>query len=458
MEKYNPIWYFDATGSILKKVPNQGDCKLYSIVCHDNTKRKIIPVAEFFTTDHHAYNISKYLITIRYNYEQELPLIVVTDNSKALINSVLNIFNKCDITEYLFWCSEIFLKQRTELSKKISVRIYLCCAHYLHNIVYRVKKFNCDNTVKKFFIFCFTILQNSITIDEIENYLINIYNIFNNEFLDGTVEKSKAIIDQTISQRNLDAELSFLIRDVEQANKQSDVEDFTDLTNNSSPFKSYFDKKILDYQNIIKDLKTQNKNCMAFDKNLFYNPELFKIIQEKLETIVLWSGLIINNARTISIQKTLNFKTRLHNGKVECRFKHVKSDLLQKRDDLLPSEYTSITYEDLKFIFKTYYYNGDKSINDIDIINYNPLSETEKWNKSRKKFKGTKGYWYNSDFYINEPTKEANRNDLYFLKLSNNLENSCYSNVIVQALLNLGEKLYFNVNSILLKLFFFNFL
>ena len=50
VKKKNAIFYFDATGGILKNIPGQKRPYLYSLVCHDKGKKLIIPVADFITT------------------------------------------------------------------------------------------------------------------------------------------------------------------------------------------------------------------------------------------------------------------------------------------------------------------------------------------------------------------------------------------------------------------------
>ncbi len=48
IQQENPIWYIDATGSILKGRPSKSQILLYSIVCYDRTRKNLIQVAEFF--------------------------------------------------------------------------------------------------------------------------------------------------------------------------------------------------------------------------------------------------------------------------------------------------------------------------------------------------------------------------------------------------------------------------
>ena len=48
IQQENPVWYIDATGSILKGRPSKSQILLYSIVCYDRTRENLIQVAEFF--------------------------------------------------------------------------------------------------------------------------------------------------------------------------------------------------------------------------------------------------------------------------------------------------------------------------------------------------------------------------------------------------------------------------
>jgi hypothetical protein len=79
----------------------------------------ILPVAEFFTTNHGSTNISSFLNDIRelvqlnvaYSPKKKirldehfLPRIVVTDFSWALIDSVMKSLNNSDMNRYLIYC------------------------------------------------------------------------------------------------------------------------------------------------------------------------------------------------------------------------------------------------------------------------------------------------------------------------------------------------------------------
>ena len=61
IQQENPVWFFDATGSILKDIKEQKSPLLYSLVMHDPTTSSIIPVYDFITTSNTITTISKYL-------------------------------------------------------------------------------------------------------------------------------------------------------------------------------------------------------------------------------------------------------------------------------------------------------------------------------------------------------------------------------------------------------------
>lgn len=44
IQQVNPVWNFDATGSVIKNVTGQKAPLLYSLVSHDNFRKKIIPI------------------------------------------------------------------------------------------------------------------------------------------------------------------------------------------------------------------------------------------------------------------------------------------------------------------------------------------------------------------------------------------------------------------------------
>ena len=160
LKKY-PIIFFDATGNVHQDIKNQSKPLLYSMVFRDLNKKLIVPLAEFLTTSHDQINISKFLLSIKSKLDNnEVPKIVVTDMSWALMNSIMFTFNQCTISNYLSWCFNYLYKQSqiNNLPNLIKTKMYLCSTHYLHNLIKKVKKIQTSEKSRKFFIFMFTLI------------------------------------------------------------------------------------------------------------------------------------------------------------------------------------------------------------------------------------------------------------------------------------------------------------
>ena len=127
----------------------------------------------------------------------------MTDNSAALIKSVCETFNHCSITIYINWTYDVLIKKSEKDSIKSCMKTYLilCQSHFFKNIV---KK--CDDIIsgaenleiKKLFLFCFTLLQNSSLIEEFNEIFRSYYLIFNQEFMDEELRNVLVIIKNLI--------------------------------------------------------------------------------------------------------------------------------------------------------------------------------------------------------------------------------------------------------------------
>ena len=251
---------------------NNKESLLYSIVSYDRINQQIISISDFVTNCNKSTSISKYLHSIKNLLEQ--PKIIVTDQSLALINSSLEIFNQVNINQYLNWCFEITIgfHELPEKCKDLLIQNrtahYICAAHFLKNLIKKVKLVNYKNVdnkylerAKKMTIFCFTLLQNSTNIKQFEDLLINIFNILNNKFYSSRVKYSLFMIRDQLKYRELNKLKNFdtyeeqkEINDEENGSQINDEEEKFKLNSKrenikeSSPFKHYFRKKIIQFQ------------------------------------------------------------------------------------------------------------------------------------------------------------------------------------------------------------------
>lgn len=223
--------YFDATRNVHREVRRQKKTFLYSIVMHDTRQKCIILFAEFISTAHDQDNISKYLQIIRLMCETNSinkTNTIITDQSWALINAVMISFNNFHLSNYLNWCFIILFKKTEdkELINLMSIRLYLCSTHFLKNFIKKTKIIACKSYVKKTFIFMVTLIQNAATVKQIENYMINIHNVFNNKYLDPTVIYSLNLLSTEIKNMKLghiDTEYDSFLTDQKERDRLFDI-------------------------------------------------------------------------------------------------------------------------------------------------------------------------------------------------------------------------------------------
>jgi hypothetical protein len=151
IQQTNPIWYFDGTSNINKKLPLQKDPHFFSMICHDKQNRQLIPLFEFVTTDHTQFSLNIYLQKAK-NLMKEtnsfpknsflIAPIIVVDFSWAMINSINNAFNNCSSLQYLQWTFEVLINKNTspEFLKIMKTRVYICSFSYSQNYYQKSEK------------------------------------------------------------------------------------------------------------------------------------------------------------------------------------------------------------------------------------------------------------------------------------------------------------------------------
>jgi hypothetical protein len=437
IQQQNPIWYFDATSNINKKLPLQKDPDFYAMVCHDKQNRQLIPLFEFVTTDQTEFSINIYLQKAKNLIKQTQTLpknmfiiapIIVVDFSWAMINSINNSFNNCSTLQYLHWTFDVLINKNTcpDFLKIMNTRVYICAVHFLKTIIKKVKKYKDDkkNILFKMFVYAFTLIQNSIKVDQMIAYLKNVHNIFCNRFLDQTVIYSISIIRDELKVRGLNQlnASEYLVNKDEmdkvkhpKTKKIIWFKEMSHVNENEplvaeSPYREFFDQII---SNFNKDL-----SFGAIEKkelNPYFNIELFGVIKNMLYLTPLWTGLMLDQCKK---QHFLSFKesfSRLDNNPVENYFGHLKDDILKKLVNLLTSEIASHLYLRIKAKYIEFYlckYSDDrpkivKRLNKKEIKK--KKTPMQVWKKNVKK-KREKGIYYKSihDYGYFERSKTDN--------------------------------------------------
>ena len=189
----NPIWFFDATGGIIKNVSRQKKPFLYSLVMHDPKENVIVPFAEFITTSHTTLNISKYLLSVRdlSSKSSNSPFtgasIIITDLSWALITAVIQTFMANNVVDYLTWSFDLIVNDKSNTKKIHKSILIFCSTHFLKKIIEKSKKISCSQDIRIDFIHCFTLLQSSCDLSDFETLLFYISSMFTRRFLTESV-------------------------------------------------------------------------------------------------------------------------------------------------------------------------------------------------------------------------------------------------------------------------------
>ena len=128
---------------------------LYALTLKRPTgKAPSIAIAEHITSNHNVFSIRNLLSKLReieYQiYQQNVfPKLVITDNSKAIIQAVLNELNRETLEEYLKRIyGIIFEDQKTESKQKKQIR--LCSYHILRNNYAKLKELTKDKSQMNF--------------------------------------------------------------------------------------------------------------------------------------------------------------------------------------------------------------------------------------------------------------------------------------------------------------------
>lgn len=168
----NDIIYFDATGSVVRK-PKDIKCKrilYYAIVVNKNNT--VLPIAEMITSVHNTTAISIFLKTFCHflqskHFTWPLFSVVVVDWSWALINAIMNEWNKTTLSEYL---EDVYIA----LNKKENLRsnlivVHNCCAHFQKRVSSTIhKKFPKYLKIKSLILECMGILIHCDTLNDLD--------------------------------------------------------------------------------------------------------------------------------------------------------------------------------------------------------------------------------------------------------------------------------------------------
>lgn len=293
------------------------------------------------------------------------------------------------------------------------------------------KKLKISDNMKKSFIYCFTLLQNSVSIYEFDQHLFNIYNVYCSPFLNSCSLKSFLSLKNCIANRNLNVEINMYLdnetQELDMIRKKIENRDNPEQIKNesnenlklNSPFNSYYSAKIREFE-IFKKYENDKIMNSSRMKNEFYCSELFSIIVKILHIMPLWTGCMIHE----DLLKINAFTTtRLTNNLVENWFNQLRNHILKlsKKDKLknrkMPSQIIPTEMKYIKQKYDDYYQKYfEKTVEGLNSTgatnkqyscktkNISELCEVWRSGKTNSKCNYFEGYFKNQNdvFMINE--------------------------------------------------------
>lgn len=386
IQKKTPIWFFDSTGCIFKSVNNK-DPQLYSIIMHDKKNKQLIPLFEFIDTERNEDHIllklklglglvCKINGRLKLSSESIYPKIVVVDNSWAMINSVSLLLNKIEIIEYLYWCYEVLIKDNMPTAS-FMVIIYLCHFHLEKNFLRAIKKFK-DGKGNKLFlmaIYAYTLIQNSIEIEQLTTYLKHVQIIFCSRYFTKNVQTSIEFLRCALKFRSsnkicfanylqIDVDGNNIISETEEqqsnkaiwCNNTIFIENRNDPLLEASPFTKYFGdlfKKMECNLNPTENdnpVQNENKN-LEYEENRYFQKEVFGQLTKKLYICPMCTGLMLEKFQKEFPNIFKEKFVKLDNNQVESYLGDVQYNLIKDLKNLYPSEYSIRQYIRIKGTF-----------------------------------------------------------------------------------------------------------
>ncbi|CAF1118874.1 unnamed protein product, partial [Brachionus calyciflorus] len=298
IKKSHPIWYFDATGSLMARCRNQNETLLYSIVINDSINKVSLPIADFLSSANDTITIYCYLTKIIQKFSVyfffEKPKAAVTDFSWANLHACSKCFNNLEIKDYLTLTYQVLVEEKLYALTPIKTIIYLCSTHFLKNIIEETNEQlkNIEEQqrgiIKGTFIKGFVLLQNCICFKEFCIILKFLKEVFSRKNKDEIFAENIARLEFFNSSINVDWLKIITSSPKEKASSEdSNNFNFYFVENRyinlvrDSPFTKFFD-------NLLTENLTESKEFQKFNRNRLFCPnDDFDNFSERLSNLEL---------------------------------------------------------------------------------------------------------------------------------------------------------------------------
>lgn len=436
--KNKSVCFIDATGSVVRKMPNSKRILYYELSLNNPVKGgPSLPVASMLTEDHAVPNI-KYFLE-KFNHAEKViygyrtvskPSVINCDFSMAMIISIIESFNKISFDSFLNWCFKIVSGEATPEDLKCSFTIvHICLAHFMNLIKLKLKKLY--KRGMELVMHIFGLLSQSETLAEAEDIFYHLLIVLKSKVQSPTFKSSyKTLNDKIykkpqryIFQSDIDnsqecfTDEQFPAEDILSRGNVTEEEFYIQC--NQSPFRVWAEtisQKV--------DIITRNEENSSSSVNNYWSKTLpSKLLKLYSSSFPLWSMVMSGDLcrHGKNYNKNIFYAPELPNpartsGAQEQRFYVLKQLTLSGRNTHRIDEFSSVLFKSYSTIEKefTLYYVKNKS----KVSKLNKKSIEESWNKSQ----GSNLNLQNSKVGMYQKPPEKNLNNLNEIQESNSNE------------------------------------
>ena len=172
---------FDATGSLLRRIPGQKLILYYPVLTRTSDGEPPIPIAEMVTTDHSAANIQGFLLKLmrdamKLSPRWKGPKQIEIYMSWALLHATCRAINTITIEQYLI---EAWDFANGEIEEWNRFTVHLCASHMIHLFCSKFKTE--DRNLKRYVMYCFACLQSCRELDKARDLFKSMSILFSHE-------------------------------------------------------------------------------------------------------------------------------------------------------------------------------------------------------------------------------------------------------------------------------------
>jgi hypothetical protein len=406
--KYSHV-YIDATGSIVKSLPNQKVVLLYAAIFKDgNDPTNAIPLGHAILADHTATSISYFLGTLRQDIvtlkdKVVRPSFFVTDFSPAIFNAILQTFNHEDIRGHLKRCWNVMLRKYDVKELRSRSFLRFCCSHIMHAVGRSLSAANVAKGIRKKVMHVFALFINCGELKMSFKLLKRVLHMFGNPQATDAENILQAFLEAPYDDDTIPEKIGPCDFEVEE-NSIDPLDEVDENMHNSkaiiheSPFNIEAIRRFPQLSELLDSKKKyENVTNPLFCRRIIY------VFYKWFAYLPLWTSLLTEFEDRYSSDRTpVDSREyehgRLSNAQIECYFGILKDSILERKTNLRPAEVIVSLYRTVQIHLKADKFGVSQMVKNRK-GKPKDMNVAEAWGKKRAQKKQRTVYFSEIDKY-----------------------------------------------------------